>query len=120
MIPLSVQFTAVIVTLSMGLFFTVVSVLCVVPIYEALIEKRRPQLPNLPAASENLGIALAIGGLAFRETELAAVGLGLALLGWFLGTGRPVPALPRLVESGLMVSGLVCLSVIGKFHYFIG
>lgn len=120
MIPLSVQLTAVIVTLSMGLFFAVVSVLCVVPIYEALIEKRRPQLPNLHAAFENLGIALAIGGLAFRETEVAAIGLGLAVLGAVLGAGRRNAPLPRMVESGLMISGLVCLSVIGKFHYFIG
>lgn len=120
MIPLSVQFTAVIVTLGMGLFFAAVSVLCVVPIYEALIEKRRPQLPDLPAAFENLGVALAIGGLAFRETELAAIGLGLAVLGAVLGAGRKAAALPRPVETGLMVSGLVCLSVIGKFHYFIG
>lgn len=120
MIPLSAQLTALIVTLSMGFFFAVASALCIVPIYEALIEKRRPHLPGLPAAFENLGIAVAIGGLALRETEVAAVGLGLALLGTALAAGRRAPALPRLVESGLMVSGLVCLSVIAKFHYIIG
>jgi len=120
MIPLSVQFTAMIVTLGMGLFFAVVSLLCVVPLYEALIEKRRPRLPNLDAAFENLGIALALGGLAFRETEVAAVGLGLAILGAVLGARRTRPALPRKVETGLMVAGLICLCVIGKFHYIFG
>lgn len=120
MIPLSVQFTALIVTLSMGLFFAVVSLLCVVPLYEALIEKRKPRLPNLDAAFENFGIALAIGGLAFRATEVAAIGLGLSILGAVLCARRKQPALPRPVEIGLMVSGLVCLSVIAKFHYLFG
>ncbi|HEM45580.1 MAG TPA: hypothetical protein ENO23_00880, partial [Alphaproteobacteria bacterium] len=84
MIPLSAQLTALIVTISMGFFFAVVSALCVVPLYEALIERRRPNLPNLPATFENLGLALAIGGLTYRATGVAAVGIGLAVLGTLL------------------------------------
>lgn len=120
MIPLSAQLTALIVTISMGFFFAVVSALCVVPLYEALIERRRPNLPNLPATFENLGLALAIGGLTYRATGVAAVGIGLAVLGTLLRVRWRSPGLPRMIETGLMISGLVSLSVIGKFHLFLG
>ena len=85
MIPIPAKITGMIVTVSMALFLTGVVMLCIVPLIQAMVEKRRPEWPALPPVMEYLGVAMALAGLTFRVTEFAAVGVGLALLGaWFI------------------------------------
>ncbi len=125
MINLSVKLTSVIVTTSMGLFLTAVAILCILPLIQASVERRPPELPDLPAVFENLGIALAIGGFTFRVTEAAAIGVTLALLGALYGVVRKQKAnngdsaakLHPILETAMLVCGVLSLGALGEFYY---
>lgn len=125
MITLSAKLTSVIVTTSMGLFLTAVAILCILPLIQASVERRPPELPDLPAVFENLGIALAIGGFTFQVTEAAAVGVTLALLGAAYGTvrkqkgkrGDPAAGLHPILEKAMLVCGVLSLGALGEFYY---
>jgi len=127
MISLSAKITGLIVTASMGLFLTAVAVLFIVPIVQAIVERRRPAPPDLAAVFENLGIALAIGGFAFRTSEAAAVGVGLALLGAVFGYarrrseagGKAGDALHPFLQKAMLVSGVLCLGALGEYYYLL-
>lgn len=127
MITLSAQITGLIVTTSMGLFLAGVAILCVLPLIQAVVERRRPDLPDLPAVFENLGIALAMAGFTFRVTEIAAAGVVLALVGAAYGAVRKVgggrggesAALHPLLEKAMLVCGLVSLGVLGEYYYIL-
>lgn len=127
MITLSAKITGLIVTASMALFLTGVAILFVVPLLQAIVERRRPDPPDLPAVFENLGIALAIGGFAFRMTEAAAIGVALALLGAALVHLRKAGAASRspgnglhpLLQKTMLVCGVLCLGVLGEYYYLL-
>ena len=118
MIPLSAQITGMIVTVGMGLFLTAVAVLCVVPLVQAIVEKRRPEMPPLPAIMENLGIAVALAGLTFRVTECTAVGVGLALLGVWYGYSKGTSQrIHPIFDKVSAVSGVICVGVLAEYYY---
>ncbi len=119
MISLSAQITGMIVTVSIGLFLTMVVLLCVVPLFQASVDRSRPSMPALPPIFENLGIALAIAGFTFRVTEVAAVGVGLALLGAVLGSAKGAPQIHPLLEKVVLVFGVVGLGVLGEYYYVV-
>ncbi|MDH3229302.1 MAG: hypothetical protein OEN55_05885 [Alphaproteobacteria bacterium] len=127
MITLSAKITGLIVTTSMGLFLTAVAILCVVPLVQAIVERRRPEMPDLPAIIENLGVALAIGGLTFRVTEAAAIGVALALLGAVfaftrrtgVATRDPANGLHPFLQKAMLVCGVVSLGVLGEYYYLV-
>jgi len=127
MISLSAKITGLIVTTSMGLFLTAVAVLCVLPLIQALVERRRPELPDLPAVLENLGIALAIGGFTFRVSEAAAIGVALALLGAVYGstrktrqkTGGAASGLHPVLQKAMLVCGVLSLGALGEYYYLL-
>ena len=124
MISLSAKITGLIVTTSMGLFLTAVAILCVLPIIEAVAERRRPELPNLPAVIENTGIALAIGGFAFRVSEAAAIGVALTLIGAFYGATAKSNEKSRgaafglhpILQKAMLVCGVLSL---GEYYYLL-
>lgn len=125
MITLSAKITGLIVTASMGLFLTAVAILFIVPLIQAIVERRRPDPPDLGAVLENLGIALAIGGFAFRVTEAAAIGVGLALLGAVFAHVRKTSeagvkagnGLHPALQKAMLVCGVLCLGVLGEYYY---
>ncbi len=127
MITLSAKITGLIVTTSMALFLTAVAILCVVPVVQAIVERRRPDLPDLPAIFENLGIAVAIGGFAFRATDAAAIGVALALLGAALGAGRragkPAAESPAFLhpflQKAMLACGVISLGALGEYYYLL-
>jgi hypothetical protein len=120
MIPLSAKVTGMIVTLSMGLFLTAVAVLCVLPLVQAIMERRRPELPPLPPIMENLGIALAFAGLTFQVTEFAAVGVGLALLGAWYGYSKGAShKIHPIFDKVSAVSGVICVGVLAEYYYVV-
>jgi hypothetical protein len=127
MISLSAKITGLIVTTSMGLFLTAVAILCVLPIIQAAVERRRPELPDLPAVIENLGIALAIGGFTFRVTEAAAIGVALTLLGAVYGSTRKTGEKTRgaavglhpILQKAMLVCGVLSLGVLGEYYYLL-
>ena len=117
MIELPAQITGILVTLGMGLFVTAVAMLCIVPIIQALVEKRRIAWPPLSPILENLGVAVAIWGLTFRETEMAAIGVGLALLGAWYGYGKAVSHVHPVFEKVTAVVGVICVGALAEFYY---
>ncbi len=127
-ISLSTKITALIVTASMGLFLTAVAILCILPLIQASVERRRPELPDLPAVCENLGIALAIGGFTFQVTEAAAIGVALTLLGAVYGATRKTREKTRdaatglhpILEKVMLVGGVMSLGALGEVYYLVG
>ena len=128
MIDLSAKLTGIIVTTSMGLFLTSVAILCVVPLVQAAVEGRCPVTPNLPAIVENLGLALAIGGVTFRVTEVSAIGIGLAFgglgLSYFSRPGNRERAsttdLHPLMHKATLVCGVIGMGALGEYYYILG
>jgi hypothetical protein len=120
MITLPVQITGVIVTIGMGFFLTAVAMLCIVPLVEAVVEKRMPDMPKLPPVMENLGIAIALGGLTFRMTDITAVGVGLAVIGVISGIGKPAHQIHPVFEKATAVIGVVSVGVLAEFYFVIG
>lgn len=118
MIPLSAKITGMIVTLSMGLFLTAVAVICVAPLVQALMERRRPEMPPLPPIMENLGIFMALAGLTFRVTEFTAVGVGLALLGAWYGYSKGTSnKIHPIFDKVSAVAGVIGVGVLAEYYY---
>jgi len=121
MIPISAKITGMIVTMSMGLFLTAVAVLCVVPLVQALMERRRPEMPAIAPIMENLGIALALAGLTFRVTEVAAIGVGLALLGAWYGYSRGGSLrIHPVFDKAAAITGVIGVGVLAEYYYVVG
>ena len=120
MIPISAKITGIIVTISMALFLTAVVMLCIVPLIQAIVERRRPELPALPPVMENLGIAIALAGLTFRVTEFAAVGVGLALLGAWFGWSDKQSQIHPVFEKVALVLGVIGVGTLAEFYYVMG
>jgi hypothetical protein len=93
---------------------TAVAILCVLPIIQAAVERRRPELPDLPAVIENLGIALAIG-------------VALTLLGAVYGSTRKTGEKTRgaavglhpILQKAMLVCGVLSLGVLGEYYYLL-
>lgn len=120
MIFIPAKITGIIVTVSMGLFLAAVAVLFIVPLIQALVEKRRPAMPALPPVMENLGIAIALAGLTFRQTEFAAIGVGLALLGAWFGRSKKGRHFHPVFEKIALVVGVIGVGTLAEFYYVIG
>jgi hypothetical protein len=118
MIPLTAKIAGMIVTMSMGFFLSAVAVLCVVPVIQAIMERRRPEFPPLPPVMENLGIALAFAGLTFRVTELAAIGVGLALLGaWYGYSSGDSHKIHPVFDKVAAIAGVIGVGVLAEYYY---
>ncbi len=118
MLNFSTNITSVIVVISMGFYLAAVSYLCIVPLMEALVERRKPSMPNMPAVSENIGIAIAIAGFTYHDTNIAALGVGLTLLGGVLGF-RDAPSLHPALSGPLAAMGLICVGTLGEYLYLL-
>lgn len=119
MINFAANLTGVIVVIGMGFYLAAVSYLCIVPLMEALIERKKPAMPNMPAVSENIGVAIAIAGFTYQETNIAALGVGLTLLGGLLGLGKNAPSLHPALSGPLAATGLVCVGTLGEYLYLV-
>lgn len=129
MITLSAKITGLIVTTSMALFMTAVAILCVIPLIQAIVERQRPQMPNLSAVLENLGIAIAIAGFTFRTTDTAAAGVGMILIGVVYGyrrrkaenaeEGDNRPHLHPLLHKVILVCGVLSVGALGEYYYLV-
>lgn len=119
MILLSAKITGMIVTVSMGLFLTAVALLCIVPLVQALAEKRKMEMPPLPPVLENLGVAMALAGLTARVTEVTAVGVGLALLGAWYGSAKLASHIHPVFEKVASVVGVVAVGALAEYFYVI-
>jgi len=125
MISLSAKITGLIVTTSMALFMTAVAILCVVPLIQAAVERKRPNMPNLSAVFENLGMAVAIAGFAYRETDVAAAGVGLILIGAAYGYRQRKAGkakdneLHPLLHKAILICGVLSVGVLGEYYYII-
>lgn len=119
MISLSAKITGMIVTTGMGLFITAVAILLIVPLIQAAVERRRPDVPDLPAILENLGIALALAGLTFQHTNVAATGVVMMLIGAVLGYGRKSESLHPTLQKVLLICGVFSVGALGEYYYLV-
>jgi hypothetical protein len=53
-------------------------------------------------------------------TEVAAVGVGLALLGAWYGLGRRQTQIHPIFEKITAVTGVVCVGTLAEFYYLLG
>lgn len=119
MFPLSTKITAVAVTTSMGLFLAAVAILLVVPLVQAVVEGRRPKLPELPQVLENLGIAVAIGGFTIGVTKVAAAGIAMMLAGAVLGYGRKAEGLHPTLRKMILICGVIGVGTLGEYYWIV-
>jgi len=120
MITLPVTITAMIVTMSMGMFMSAVVMLCFAPLVQAMMGKRKPELPPFAPILENLGLTVALAGLTFRVTEVAAVGLGLAIAGYIYGRAKATSYTHPVFETVVAVCGVIGVGALAEFYYVMG
>lgn len=119
MFPLSTKITAIAVTTSMGLFLAAVAILLVVPLVQAAVEGRKPELPGFPEILENLGIAIAIGGFTVGVTKVAATGIVLMLAGAVLGHGKKAEVLHPTLRKMILICGIVGVGTLGEYYWIV-
>lgn len=117
MVDLPANLTSVLVVVSMGFYLAAISYLSIVPLIEALIERRRPTKLNIPALMENGGVAIAIAGFTVQDTGYAALGVVLTLSGALLGAKRNSNILHPALHMPLVVMGIICLGALGEYYY---
>lgn len=118
MTVLPVQIAGAAVTFSLGLYLAVALIFCAAPVLDAIMERRRPALPDLSVMLECLGVALAIAGFAVGATGLAAIGVVVTMVVVARNSGRISEAFDPTVHAAMLVCGLVSLGALAEFHYF--
>ncbi len=118
MVNLPTNITSVIIVISVGFYLAMICYMAIVPVIEAVIGRQRPRLPDLPDVCENAGIVLAIFGFATQNTMLAALGVGMTLLGAVLGSGRS-PDLHPALQLPVAILGIVCVGTLGEYLFLV-
>lgn len=115
---LAINFTPLIVTVSLAFFFSVITLQGLSLVIEGSVAKRMPTIYNLSPLCQNLGVACAILGLTFAETSMTVVGVLLISFGLVSSSGRFFPLHPA-IELPLLISALLSLLTLGVFHLII-
>ncbi len=113
---LAVNFTPLIVTVSLAFFFSVITLQGLSLIIEGSVAKRLPTVYNLSPLCQNLGVACAILGLTFGDTNMSLLGVGLISFGLVSSSGKFFP-LHRAIELPLLISALLALLTLGAFRF---
>lgn len=118
MVNLPTNITSVIVVISVGFYLAVIGYLVVIPIIDAVLSRSRPQHLDLRTACENAGIALAILGFSTGSTMVAAIGVGMTLLGAVLCFGRS-PDLHPVLQVPVAILGILCVGTLGEYLFLV-
>jgi len=114
----AINFTPLIVTVSLAFFFSVITLQGLSLVIEGSVAKRLPTIYHLSPLCQNLGVACAILGLTFAETSMTAVGVLLIAFGLVSSSGRFFPLHPA-IELPLLISALLSLLTLGAFRFFL-
>ena len=115
---LAVSITPLIVTVSLAFFFSVITLQGLSLIIEGSVAKRIPTIYNLSPLCQNLGVACAILGMTFGDTNMSLVGVLLISFGLVSSSGRFFPLHPA-IELPLLISALLSLITLGVFRAFL-
>lgn len=115
MTKLVIDFSAVIIALSLCLYFSVITYQGFALLIEGLATKRVPSRSSFLGLCQNIGIAAVIGGYTFQGPDLAFAGVLLVASALWASSGR-IPALVPAIEVPLLVSGLLSLASLGLIY----
>ncbi len=115
MTKLVIDISAVIIALSLCLYFSVITFQGLTLLIEGLATKRVPSRFSFLGLCENIGIAAVIGGYTFQRPDLAFAGVLLVASALWASSGR-IPAMVPAIEVPLLVSGLLSLASLGVIH----
>ena len=115
MTKLVIDISAVIIALSLCLYFSVITFQGLTLLIEGLATKRVPSRFSFLGLCENIGIAAVIGGYTFQRPDLAFAGVLLVASALLASSGR-IPALVPAIEVPLLVSGLLSLAALGVIY----
>ena len=108
---------AFIVTLSLGLYFCVISVQLSLLVADGYMSKWELVRSLIPALCKNVGVGCAIAGFTVNNITLAAIGTLLIPVGLLLSVGKEIrtPAMLETALTGVAILSLGSLSIIHNF-----
>jgi len=112
MTSLAINFSALVISTSLGFYFAVISVQGVGVVLNGLLTRSLPRGRMLSGLCQNLGVASALLGLTVRSNDLAVVGLLVIALGVLSGPG-PSSSIYAAIERALLIAALASLSCLG-------
>ncbi len=115
MTKLVIDISAVIIALSLCLYFSVITFQVLALLVEGLATKRVPSRFSFLGLCPNIGIAAVIGGYTFQTPDLAFAGILLVASALLTSSGR-VPAMIPAIEVPLLVSGILSLLSLGVIY----
>ncbi len=115
MTKLVIDIAAVIIALSLCLYFSVITFQGLTIVIEGLATRKAPSRIPFLALCQNIGIAAVIGGFTFQGPDLAFAGVLLVASALWASSGR-IPALVPAIEVPLLVSGILSLASLGVIY----
>ncbi len=115
MTNLVIDISAVIIALSLCLYFSVITFQGMALLIEGLKTRKVPSRISFLGLCENIGIVTVIGGYTFQAPDLAFAGVLLIASALWASSGR-IPALVPAIEVPLLVSGLLSLASLGVIY----
>jgi len=115
MTKLVIDISAVIIALSLSLYFSVITFQGLALLIEGVATRRVPSRFSFLGLCQNIGIAAVIGGYTFQRPDLAFAGVLLVASALWASSGR-IPALLPAIEVPLLVSGLLSLASLGVIY----
>ncbi len=111
------QLAAFIVTLSLGIYFCVISVQLSLLVADGYMSKWELVRSLIPALCKNVGVGCAIVGFTVNNMSLAAIGTLLIPIGLLLSVGKEIRTPPALETAltGVAILSLGSLSIIHNF-----
>lgn len=115
MTKLVIDVSAVIIALSLCLYFSVITFQGLAILIEGLATRKVPSRFPFLGLCQNIGIAAVIGGYTFQRPDLAFAGVLLVASALWASSGR-IPAMVTAIEVPLLVSGLLSLASLGVIY----
>ncbi len=115
MTKLVIDVSAVIIALSLCLYFSVITFQGLALLIEGLATRKVPSRIPFLGLCQNVGIAAVIGGYTFQTPDLAFAGVLLIASALWASSGR-IPALVPAIEVPLLVSGILSLLSLGVIY----
>ena len=115
MTKLLIDISAVILTLSLCLYLSVITFQGLTLLIAGLATRKVPSRIPFLGLCQNVGIAAVIGGYTFQAPDLAFAGVLLVAAALLASSGR-IPAMVPAIEVPLLVSGLLSLASLGVIY----
>ena len=113
------ELAAFIVTLSLGLYFCVISVQLSLLVVDGYMSKWELVRSLIPTLCKNVGVGCAIMGFTVHIITLAAIGTLLIPIGLLLSVGKEIRTPPALETAltGAAILSLGSLSIVNNVVY---